>query len=220
WDSPFDYPGNALAYFPELDAEPNQPAYTGAVVAAALPVLRASEGRAFVLFTSYRALREAAERLRADHAGEFEFLVQGDRSRPELLRRFESTPRAVLLGTASFWEGIDVRGPDLSCVVIDKLPFAQPDDPVLKARLARITERGGNAFMELQVPEAVLMLKQGAGRLIRDVDDRGVLMICDPRLARRSYGRIFLKALPPMRRTAALEEVQAFFASPGPPRSG
>jgi len=137
--------------------------------------------------------------------------VQGSAPRSELLERFRETGNAVLLGTSSFWEGVDVRGEALSCVIIDKLPFAAPDDPVLQARTRAMREGGGNPFMELQLPQAVVALRQGAGRLIRDVDDRGLLMVCDPRLASKSYGRIFIRSLPPMTRTRKFEVVEAFF---------
>jgi ATP-dependent DNA helicase DinG len=162
-----------------------------------------------MLFTSHRALQIAAEALRGRI--DYPLLVQGEAPRGELLARFRQLGNAVLLGTSSFWEGVDVRGPALSCVIIDKLPFASPGDPVLQARVERIRSQGGNPFMDYQVPTAVLALKQGVGRLIRDVDDRGVMMLCDPRLLTKPYGRLFLKSLPPMARTRALADVQAFF---------
>jgi ATP-dependent DNA helicase DinG len=142
----------------------------------------------------------------------YPLLVQGTGSRSELLARFRALGNAVLLGSQSFWEGVDVRGEALSVVVIDKLPFAPPDDPVLAARIEAIRARGGNPFTELQLPQAVLQLKQGAGRLIRDETDRGVLMLCDPRLASKAYGRQILKSLPPMKLTRALSEVEDFLA--------
>ena len=184
WSSPFDFAAQALLYLPRgLPSEPNDPAFTEAVVQAALPVLRASSGRAFLLFTTLRALRRAHDLLR--ERIEFPLLVQGTGSRSELLARFRSLGNAVLLGSQSFWEGVDVRGEALSLVVIDKLPFAPPDDPVLAARIESMRAEGGNPFNELQLPQAVLQLKQGAGRLIRDESDRGVLMLCDPRLLSR-----------------------------------
>lgn len=210
--SPFDYGQQALLYLPKgLDA-PSSPRHTQQVVDAALPVLQASGGRAFLLFTSHRALREAAELLlrRLGSAPPFPVLVQGDAPREVLLRRFREYGNAVLLGTSSFWEGIDVKGAALSVVIIDKLPFAVPDDPVLKARLAAIEQRGGNAFFEEQVPQAVIALKQGVGRLIRDRDDFGVIMLCDQRVRTRAYGRIFLRSLPPMPVTDRIEEVAEF----------
>jgi ATP-dependent DNA helicase DinG len=173
-------------------------------------VLEASGGRAFLLFTTLRALRRAHERLRSSR---FPLLVQGTGSRSELLARFRQLGSAVLLGAQSFWEGVDVRGEALSVVVIDKLPFAPPDDPVLAARIEAVRARSGNAFTELQLPQAVLSLKQGAGRLIRDETDRGVLVLCDPRLTARAYGRQILKSLPPMKLTRTLSEVQGFFAA-------
>jgi ATP-dependent DNA helicase DinG len=211
WPSPFDYPRQALLYVPKgLPADPNDPAFTAAVVEAALPVLRASGGRAFLLFTTRRALRRAHELLH-DRL-EFPLLVQGTGSRTELLARFRELGNAVLLGAASFWEGVDVRGEALSLVLIDKLPFAPPDDPVLAARIEALRAQGGNPFREQQLPQAILALKQGAGRLIRDETDRGVLMLCDPRLYARPYGRAILESLPPMKRTRVLADVEAFFA--------
>jgi ATP-dependent DNA helicase DinG len=211
WASPFDFARQALLYLPKgLPGDPNEAAYTDAVIDAALPVLEASGGRAFLLFTTLRALRRAHERLRG--VLRYPLLVQGTGSRSELLARFRALGNAVLLGSQSFWEGVDVRGEALSVVVIDKLPFAPPDDPVLAARIETIRARGGNAFTELQLPQAVLSLKQGAGRLIRDETDRGVLMLCDPRLASRAYGRQILRSLPPMKITRNLSEVEGFFA--------
>jgi ATP-dependent DNA helicase DinG len=210
--SPFDFERNALLYLPGELPDPAAPEYTRRVLAAAWPLLQASGGRAFLLFTSYRALREAQEELARRHCP-FPILVQGSAPRDELLRRFRELGNAVLLGTGSFWEGVDVRGPALSLVVIDKLPFAAPNDPLLQARLAAVRARGGEPFMELQLPQAVIALKQGVGRLIRDVGDRGVMMLCDPRLRRRSYGRLFLESLPPMRRTSSSAEAEEFLRS-------
>jgi len=211
WESPFRFGEQALLYLPKgLPSDPNDPAFTEAVVEAALPVLEASGGRAFLLFTTLRALRRAHDLLRGRLG--FPLLVQGTGSRSELLERFRALGNAVLLGSASFWEGVDVRGEALSLVVIDKLPFAPPDDPVLAARIDAIKAEGGNPFKALQLPQAVLQLKQGAGRLIRDEADRGVLMLCDPRLVSRSYGPQILKSLPPMKPTRSLGEVQRFFA--------
>ncbi|MDE2090894.1 MAG: ATP-dependent DNA helicase [Gammaproteobacteria bacterium] len=209
-DSPFDYARNALLYLPPDLPDVNLPAYTQAVVDAALPVIEASNGRAFMLFTSHRALQEAARRLRG--ALDFPLLVQGEAPRRRLLEDFRNLGNAVLLGTASFWEGVDVKGPALSVVVIDRLPFASPGDPVLKARLNAMQRQGREPFMEYQLPQAVIALKQGVGRLIRDPTDTGVLMLCDPRITRKGYGRLFLASLPPMRRTRALEDVEEFLA--------
>lgn len=210
WSSPFDFARLALFYVPVNMPEPAEKNYTASVVTAALPVLEASMGRAFMLFTSHRALQEAAELLQDKI--DFPLLIQGSMPRRELLERFRVLGNAVLLGTSSFWEGVDVRGAALSCVIIDKLPFASPGDPVLQARLAALREQGANPFTDYQLPHAVISLKQGVGRLIRDVNDRGVLMLCDPRLLSKSYGRIFLDSLPPMARTRKLESVQRFFA--------
>lgn len=207
--SPFDYAQQALLYLPEgLDA-PASPRHTQQVIDAAWPVLQATGGRAFLLFTSHRALREAAEILLRSKPV-YPVLVQGDAPREVLLNRFREYGNAVLLGTSSFWEGVDVKGAALSVVVIDKLPFAVPDDPVLKARLAAIEQRGGNAFLEEQVPQAVIALKQGVGRLIRDRDDFGVIMLCDQRVRTRPYGRIFLQSLPPMPVTRQRDVAIAF----------
>jgi ATP-dependent DNA helicase DinG len=211
WDSPFDFARQALLYVPPEMPDPNSYGYTAAVVEQALPVLEASRGRAFILFTSHRALQEAAGLL--DGRLEYPLLVQGQMPRSRLLEQFRALGNAVLLGTGSFWEGVDVRGEALSCVIIDKLPFASPGDPVLQARIEAMREQGGNPFMEYQLPQAVITLKQGVGRLIRDVNDRGVLMLCDPRLGSKSYGRVFIDSLPPMSKTRKLEVVQRFFTS-------
>jgi ATP-dependent DNA helicase DinG len=210
--SPFDYERQALLYLPEgLDA-PSSSRHTRQVIDAALPVLEASGGRAFLLFTSHRALREAAALLsqRLGPIAPFSVMIQGEAPKEALLTRFRECGNGVLLGTSTFWEGVDVKGLALSVVVIDKLPFAAPDDPVLKARLAAIEARGGNPFFEEQVPQAVIALKQGVGRLIRDPEDFGVVMLCDQRLRSRPYGRIFLDSLPPMPRTHRLDDVTDF----------
>jgi ATP-dependent DNA helicase DinG len=210
--SPFDYAHQALCYLPPGLPNPNAREYTAAVMAAVLPVLQASAGRAFLLFTSHRALRHATELLQGKVP--WPLFVQGTAPRPRLLEEFRRCGHGVLLGAASFWEGVDVVGDALSVVVIDKLPFAAPDDPVLMARLAALEQAGINPFMGWQVPGAAIALKQGAGRLIRDVHDRGVLVLCDPRLSGKGYGKLFLASLPPMPRTHELADVQAFFAGP------
>ncbi len=210
YDSPFDFPSQGLFFVPRGLPDPSSEGYTTAVVETALPVLQASSGRAFLLFTSYRALNEAAELLRV--RSDFPLFIQGDAPRAHLLEQFRASGNGVLLGTGSFWEGVDVRGEALSCVIIDKLPFASPGDPVLQARIDALRARGGNPFVEHQLPQAVITLKQGVGRLIRDVTDRGVLVVCDPRLLKKSYGHTFLNSLPPMARTRDIEMVQAFFA--------
>ena len=211
WGSPFDYPRQALWYVPRGLPEPSSADYTAAVVEEAVPLLEWSRGRAFILFTSHRALRVAADLLQGRI--DFPLLVQGSAPKGELLNRFREHGNAVLLGTASFWEGVDVRGEALSCVIIDKLPFASPGDPVLQARIAALRKRGGNPFMEFQVPQAAIALKQGAGRLIRDISDRGVLVICDRRLLKRGYGQTFLDSMPPMSRTRDQADVRLFFAA-------
>ncbi len=214
WESPFDYGKQALFYVPENMPEPNSPGYSAAVAAVALPVIQASSGRAFVLCTSLRAMRETHALFKEafeQNGIEYPLMMQGESSRSELLERFRKRGNAVLVGSQSFWEGVDVRGEALSCVIIDKLPFAPPDDPVLAARIDKMNEEGKNAFMEYQLPYAVITLKQGAGRLIRDEDDSGVLMICDPRLISKPYGRRIWQSLPPFKRTRFLADVQAFF---------
>ncbi len=214
WESPFNYDLQALLYAPAGMPDPNSTGYSAAVAAAALPVIQASRGRAFVLCTSLRAMREVHAIL-IDEFGkkgmEYPLLLQGETSRTELLDRFRAHGNAVLVGSQSFWEGVDVRGEALSVVIIDKLPFAPPDDPVLSARIDKLTADGKNAFMEYQLPYSVITLKQGAGRLIRDETDRGVLVICDPRLITKPYGKRIWQSLPPFRRTKKLADVEAFF---------
>ena len=215
WESPFDYATQGLLYVPRDLPQPNSREHTEAVVAAALPVLRASGGRAFLLFTTLRALNVARELLAEALKREgldWPLLVQGEGSRSELLARFRELGNAILLGSASFREGVDVPGAALSVVILDKLPFAPPEDPLLAARLELLRAEGGNPFFDYQVPQAAIALKQGAGRLIRTETDRGVLMICDPRLTDKPYGRRIWQSLPPMRRTREIKDVEAFFA--------
>ncbi|MDH5573165.1 MAG: ATP-dependent DNA helicase, partial [Gammaproteobacteria bacterium] len=209
FESPFDFPNQALFYVPKGLPPPNEPGYTAAVVDYALPVLEASEGRAFMLFTSHRALAEAAELLHDKL--DYLLLIQGDEPRDILLERFRKAGNAILLGTSSFWEGVDVRGEALSCVIIDKLPFASPGDPVLQGRIDAMRKQGLNPFISYQLPHSVITLKQGAGRLIRDVNDYGVLVVMDPRLLGKSYGHLFLNSLPDMARTRDINEVVKFF---------
>jgi ATP-dependent DNA helicase DinG len=207
-ESPFDYRSQARLWLPDGLPEPGDPAHTEALLTRVRPLLAASNGRAFLLFTSHRALRAAAAWLRSNT--DFRLLIQEEAPRDVLLDAFRARPGSLLLGAASFWEGVDVRGDALSVVVIDKLPFASPDDPVLSATIRAAREAGGNPFAELQIPAAVLALKQGAGRLIRHAGDRGVLVLGDPRLTTRGYGRLFLASLPPMTRAAGVDEAAAF----------
>ena len=210
--SPFDWDTQALCYLPPNLPEPMSRDYNTALVDALLPVLKASQGRAFVLFASHRALREAAALLRDDdNSFPWPLFVQGESPRHVLLQRFRESGNGVLLGAASFREGVDVVGAALSVVVIDKLPFAAPDDPVFQARLEAVRRSGGNPFRDEQLPQAVIALKQGVGRLIRSESDRGVLMLCDPRLLGKSYGRVFLNSLPPFPRTSDVADVADFF---------
>jgi ATP-dependent DNA helicase DinG len=216
WDSPFDYASQALLYVPKKLPDPNSEEHTRSVIEASLPVIRASGGRAFLLFTTLRAMRLAHQLLHREFDRlelAFPLMLQGQGPRSELLERFRKLGNAVLIGSASFWEGVDVRGEALSLVVIDKLPFAPPDDPILSARLESLERAGGNPFLDYQLPQAALSLKQGAGRLIRDEADRGVLVICDPRLLAKPYGRRMLASLPPMRLTRELDEAVRFLES-------
>ncbi|MBB1059199.1 ATP-dependent DNA helicase [Marilutibacter spongiae] len=208
--SPFDWPRQALCYLPRGLPEPASRDYGAALLDAVRPVLEASGGRAFLLFASHRALREVAALLRAAEAP-WPLFVQGEAPRGLLLERFRASGNGVLLGAASFREGVDVAGEALSVVVIDKLPFGAPDDPVFEARLEAIRRAGGNPFRDEQLPQAVIALKQGAGRLIRSEGDRGVLVLCDPRLLGKSYGRVFLDSLPPLPQSRDIDDVQAFF---------
>jgi len=209
-DSPFDYANNALLWLPEQIPEPRDPDFVPALLDQVIPLLEASKGRAFLLFTSHRSLRRAAEIL-AERI-RFPLFVQGEQPRSLLLGQFRESGEGVLLGSSSFWEGVDVIGEALSLVVIDKLPFAAPDDPVVEARSGALRRSGGNPFTQLYLPQAVISLKQGAGRLIRDTTDRGALVVCDPRLRTKSYGRVFLESLPPMKLAADGAEVEAFLS--------
>ena len=208
-DSPFDYKNHALMWLPEGLPEPRDPSFVPLLLEQVRPVLKASKGRAFMLFTSHRALKQAAELLTGtiDHP----LFVQGEMPRSMLLEAFRESGDGILLGSASFWGGVDVMGDALSLVIIDKLPFAPPNDPVMVARSSQLRQHGGNPFMELFLPQAVIALKQGAGRLIRDVNDKGVLVICDRRLTSKGYGSVFLESLPPMRQTLDRDHVLEFF---------
>jgi len=209
WESPFDFPNQSLFYHPKGLPLPNAPEFVEEIVKVAIPVINASKGRTFFLFTSHRALQAAAKILH--NQIKYPILIQGDKPKAILLDEFKQKGNAVLLGTSSFWEGIDVRGEALSTVIIDKLPFSSPGDPVLKARLDEMEKQGRKPFFEYQLPNAVIALRQGVGRLIRDVNDRGVLLLCDPRLLKKSYGHMFLNSVPAMRRTRDIKDVEAFF---------
>ena len=216
WHSPFDYGEQAVLYAPLGMPDPNAFHYTETVVDAAWPAVKAANGGAFFLCTSLRAMRRTHELLKAkidDEGLDLPLLVQGEASKNELLQRFRFLGNAILVGSQSFWEGVDVRGEALSLVVIDKIPFAPPDDPVLSARIDEMKKQGRNAFIEYQLPRAVINVKQGAGRLIRDESDKGVLMICDPRLISKPYGRKVWQSLPAMKRTRELQVVLDFFAN-------
>lgn len=209
--SPFDYPNQWLGYLPKGLPAPRDESFHQRLSEAILPVLNASRGRAFLLFTSYRGMTACYDALRPWL--DFPLLVQGEAPRNDLLNRFRKLGNAVLFGTSSFWQGVDVQGDALSCVVIDKLPFEAPGDPLLSARLDLLRQRGDDPFMAHQVPQAVIALKQGVGRLIRGESDRGVVMLGDPRILQQAYGRVFLESIPPLPITRSIEDVQTFYAS-------
>jgi len=209
--SHFRYGEQALLYLPPEMPDPRDPEFPAAAAECIRRVLEISEGRAFCLFTSYSQMRDLYERLLP--VLDYPILLHGNAPRKALLDEFRSTPHAVLFGTASFWQGVDVQGEALSCVIIDRLPFAVPNDPVVQARMKAIEEAGGKPFFEYQVPEAVLTLKQGFGRLIRSLEDRGVLVLLDPRIRRQRYGQAFLASLPPYRVTTAIGDVEKFFSA-------
>jgi ATP-dependent DNA helicase DinG len=218
-DSPFDYPRQSLLYLPARMPLPASPEFLPAVMDVALDLIEAARGGAFVLFTSHRALAAAAALWRQQYrrtAG-FRLLVQGEGPREQLLKEFREDGSAVLLGTTSFWEGVDVKGSALRLVVIEKLPFASPDDPLVRARVEHLEATGRSAFREYQLPEAALALKQGVGRLIRSEEDFGAVAICDPRLTARAYGKVFLAALPPMTVTRERQEALDFLCRHAPP---
>ncbi len=209
WNSPFDYKNKTCLYVPVDLPEPNQYEFFNAFIERTIKLLSYSDGHAFVLFTSHHALTNSADIL--SKAIDYPIFIQGQAPRSEILNQFRQTKHAVLLGTNSFWEGVDVKGDALSSVIIDKLPFASPDDPVLQARLNHFSKQGANPFMDYQVPQAAITLKQGVGRLIRDVSDRGVCTICDKRIVNKAYGKRLLNALPPMPITHDIEDVSKFF---------
>jgi ATP-dependent DNA helicase DinG len=207
--SHFDYAGQALLYIPPELPDPRLPQFTPAATETIGRILHITRGRAFCLFTSYAQMHTIHARLAGELA--FPVLLQGEAPRSALLEQFRSTPNCVLFATSSFWQGVDVQGEQLSCVIIDRLPFAVPNDPVVAARVRAINEEGGNAFYEYQVPSAVIALKQGFGRLIRSLQDRGVLVLLDNRILKKPYGRMFFNSLPPYRRASDLAEVERFF---------
>ena len=208
--SHFDYESQAILYVPPNLPDPRTPQFGAEAAVVIGRLLQITRGRAFVLFTSYAQMNEIYDRL----LGELDFpmLKQGDAPKSALLEEFRLTPNAVLFGTSSFWQGVDVQGEQLSCVIIDRLPFAVPSDPVVAARVKAIDAGGGNAFFEYQVPSAVITLKQGFGRLIRSLHDRGLLALLDNRILKKQYGRVFVESLPPYSRTTDLKKVEAFFA--------
>jgi len=208
--SPFDFKQQALLYLPRGLPDPNALNYHECLVERAVPIIQACAGRCFFLFTSHRALKLVATLLKSRI--NYPLLIQGDEAKPILLARFRTLGNAVLLGTATFWEGVDVKGDTLSCVIIDKLPFASPVDPITRGKMAYLKSHGISGFDALSLPQAVLALKQGVGRLIRDVTDRGVLMIADPRLTGRAYGEFIFTSLPAMQKTRDEQRVLKFIA--------
>lgn len=208
-DSPFDYKTQSRLFLPALSKLPNEPGYTDEVIKVALPLLHSSHGNAFILFTSHRALNRAADLMRDSS---FNVLVQGSSAKRELLKQFQQTKNCVLLGTQSFWEGVDVKGHRLRLVIIDKLPFVSPADPIVRARSKALEEAGENPFVFYQIPQAILNLKQGVGRLIRGEKDRGVVVLMDPRIKTKNYGKSFIKSLPPMTVTESESSILNFLS--------
>ena len=209
-DSPFDYQQQALLLLPQGLPEPNDYAFNQAMFDYMLPLIESVSGGVFFLFTSHRSLQQAAEYF--SNRLQRPLFIQGTQERNQMLREFRKSGRGVLLGAASFWEGVDVAGENLSCVIIDRLPFAHPDDPILQARINHIKDNGGNPFFDYQIPRAAISLKQGAGRLIRGESDRGLLVIADPRMISKGYGRVFRNSLPPMPVTQSVDEAMAFIS--------
>jgi ATP-dependent DNA helicase DinG len=216
FDSPFDYELQAVLYVPVHLPDPSHPNYARAFGELCCELIEICEGHCFILFTSYRMLTWTADFLRSKIDNPL--FVQGDYQRSELLQQFLQSSNPVLLGTSSFWEGVDVKGDQLRCVIIDKLPFKSPQDPVYSKRLQLANQNGGNAFVDVQIPEATISLRQGVGRLIRDVDDRGIVVLCDNRLNSKSYGKKLLESLPPMKRSNDLTEVREFAENTFPSR--
>jgi ATP-dependent DNA helicase DinG len=226
-ESPFDYERQSLLYLPVGMPEPSASGFVSAVIEQALPLIDASRGGAFILFTSHRALSHGAALLREQwgQRSPYRLYVQGEAPRERLLKEFREDGNGVLLGTTSFWEGVDVKGEALRLVIIEKLPFASPDDPLVRARIEHLQVIGGNAFRDYQLPDAALALKQGVGRLIRSEDDFGAVVICDPRMTGKGYGKVFIAALPTMSVTREHDEVVRFLrrhapqapAQPSPP---
>src|SRR6185503_3945419 len=205
------FENQAVLYLPPKMPDPRSPQWGSAAAEEVLKIVNATEGRAFVLSTSFAGMNEMFERVASQI--DYPCLVQGSAAKGELLKKFRATPNAVLFATSSFWQGVDVRGDQLSCVIIDKLPFAVPSDPIVAARQRHIEEQGGSSFYEYSVPQAIISLKQGLGRLIRSTTDRGVLAVLDPRLRTKMYGQQFLKSLPPCRITSNVDDLERFFAS-------
>jgi len=207
--SHFDYENQALFYVPPDLPDPRTPQFAAKAAERIRRILELTRGRAFVLFTSYAQMKDIYQRLLGEM--EFPMLLQGDAPKSALLEEFRLTPNAVLFATSSFWQGVDVQGEQLSCVIIDRLPFAVPTDPVVAARVKAIDAEGGNAFFQYQVPSAVITLKQGFGRLIRSLHDRGLLVLLDNRILKKQYGRVFVESLPNYRRTTEMRQVEEFF---------